>query len=132
MRGVVRRGAPGIADETRDVDFDEGEVVEVEAPGPDACDVAWSVRRPQLGLLRAVPRTHDYDHRNAIRQRQYAAEAIELRLYGRIPIHLLSGVCSPFGGLAPALLLQGSHPAAVKERLGVRLRCSPASVASSS
>jgi hypothetical protein len=37
MGWMVRRGARRVADQAGDVDLDEGEVVEVEAPRPDAC-----------------------------------------------------------------------------------------------
>lgn len=39
MGWVVRRGARGVADQGRDVDLYEGQVVQVKTPSPDACVV---------------------------------------------------------------------------------------------
>jgi len=45
MCGVVGGGARRIADQRWDVDFYEGEVVEIEAPCPYTCGLAVSVQR---------------------------------------------------------------------------------------
>lgn len=101
---MVRRRAAGVADEAGDVDPDQGEVVEVEAPSPDACVcervgsgcVCW-VGLGWVGLCWAVgecrAHTQNNNERNAVRQWQHATEAIELWLDGGITVHV-SSACS--------------------------------------
>lgn len=83
--------AAGVSYEARDIDLDNGEVVEVEAPGPDAyapltCLNAWSAEG-------SGGQTHDDDEGNAIRQRQHPTEAIEMSswLDRRVTVHVVVG-----------------------------------------
>jgi hypothetical protein len=49
VRWMVRRGAARVADQTWDVDFYEGEVVEIETPCPDACGCWLALIRTRDG-----------------------------------------------------------------------------------
>ena len=78
-----------VFDESGDVDFEEGEVVEVESPCPDA------LKELSAGLilgispvrLRNKQHTQHKDYRDAVGKGKEKAKGVELRFDGRIGVH---------------------------------------------
>lgn len=68
----------------RNVDIEEVEAVEVQAPSPDGCEKSGSV--PIVNKTTAIL-TQSCDEADTVRQRESQAEGVKLRINSGIAIH---------------------------------------------
>lgn len=78
-----------VFDESGDVDFEEGEVVEVESPCPDALKELSAILILGISPVRLRNKKHTQykDYRDAVGKGKEQAKGVELWFDGRIGVH---------------------------------------------